>query len=749
MRIILFKFLPFFYSFLMLISCQEERIVTETPASETSRKVDIKGFVQKGPFINGTSIVIVELNDSLEASSKTFLSQVVDNKGSFLASSVEFASPYVQIVANGFYFDEVKGEKSVAQLTLYAVADTASATQINVNVLSHLEKDRVLYLVSHGKSFIEAKQQAQQEVLSIFGIAKHDMKQTENLDIAQQGEDNAILLAISVILQGDHSVGELSETLAEIISDIRTDGKLDNQAIITQLTQNAMGLDLSNIRNNVQERYKELGVETTIPPFEKYIDSDGDGILNKDDDNTPDEFAFEAVTEAERNTLYRTDPITIAGLPSPTIAKITNGLLLKNGQLVEDNVIYLQDGDQIQLQVQSPLNWGEETYSILQVGEYTTRFTVTNQTYPWASAISGLAQVGPFINGTAITLSEQDSLLTATSMAYTTKTTDDGGSYQISNVQVNYPWIQLEAKGYYFNMISGKNSEGELSLTAYTDISSSDKANINVLTYLESRRVKYLVKTGLTFTAAKQQAIKEILKIFEIKGDALTNSEHFYLTQSTEESATLIAISAILQGYENTGTLYSLLTNISLDLETDGKLDDEVLGSALVNNAFYLDEVAIRRNLINKYKYLGQTMQIPNFEKYIDNFKENTTYKLTKSITYPSKSNYGENILYLDKKTFKAGKTYSLSADLPERAKLKIKIKGGFWYYQVAPKGPINWSVDTYNYGSKSQVFTVIEPNTRNDLSFSFAQPGQPITIEYYEYGSTTPTRTKKVTITR
>ena len=47
---------------------------------------------------------------------------------------------------------------------------------------------------------------------------------SEYLDISQPGDKNAILLAISVILQGYLSVAELSELLANITTDIREDG---------------------------------------------------------------------------------------------------------------------------------------------------------------------------------------------------------------------------------------------------------------------------------------------------------------------------------------------------------------------------------------------------------------------------------------------------------------------------------------------------------------------------------------------
>ena len=220
-----FLFAIIFASF-YLLGCQDDEAV-----STQMSNYDLQGYVQKGPFINGTAITVSELSDKLVATGKNFTTQIIDNKGAFSLKDVELQSNYVQLMAEGFYFDEVRGDKSSAQLTLFALADVSDVNSVNVNLLSHLEKDRVIYLMQEEeKNFDEAKHQAQQEVLTIFGIEKADMNASELLDISQDGEDNAILLAISAVMQGQNTVAELSELLANIITDIREDGILDSES---------------------------------------------------------------------------------------------------------------------------------------------------------------------------------------------------------------------------------------------------------------------------------------------------------------------------------------------------------------------------------------------------------------------------------------------------------------------------------------------------------------------------------------
>lgn len=192
---------------LFLPSCKDD-------SPEVLTKSKLSGFIQKGPFLNGTSVSISELKQDLSQTGKVFSSQIKDNQGSFELTNLQLSSPNVELKADGFYFNEVTGVVSTSQLTLYALADVTNISSLNVNVISTLEKARVENLVAGGLSFADAKKKALSEILAIFSISKSDIQSSELLDINKSGDDNAILLAISAILQGYRSEAELSELLA-------------------------------------------------------------------------------------------------------------------------------------------------------------------------------------------------------------------------------------------------------------------------------------------------------------------------------------------------------------------------------------------------------------------------------------------------------------------------------------------------------------------------------------------------------
>ena len=256
-----------------------------TACNKDSVKKDVfRSYAQKGPFVIGSSVTISELRSDLTQTGKTYITTISDNSGSFELTDIELVSNYVELKADGYYFIEGAGWVSMAPLTLYALVDIADVTSANVNVLTHLEKPRVEYLIKQEKkSFSAAKQQAQREVLAIFGF-NPPQTSSEALNLT----DNAMLIAISCILHGNSAVvGELSELMARISADIKTDGKLDdmalgsilmNYAIFLTTDENAGTIDnpctwFSRIRKNLETKYAELGINVSIPDFESYIQS--------------------------------------------------------------------------------------------------------------------------------------------------------------------------------------------------------------------------------------------------------------------------------------------------------------------------------------------------------------------------------------------------------------------------------------------------------------------------------------------
>ena len=257
--------------------------------TDDSTRYQIDGVTQKGPFINGSSVTVQELSSALVPTGRTFTTQTRNDLGEFSIES-EFVTPFAEVSINGFYFDEISGALSNAPISLRSLADLEQRLRVNVNVLTHLEMSRVRRLVSEGVNLPTAQLQAQAEVLALFHIDSANLDPSQQMDLSQAGQSHAVLLAASALLiqmareRGESTDASLSAILSSISTDLEPDGVLTSESIADEIYFASLHLDLEAVRNHLDGRLEELGLTNVAPDFEDYIDSDGDGILNKDDE---------------------------------------------------------------------------------------------------------------------------------------------------------------------------------------------------------------------------------------------------------------------------------------------------------------------------------------------------------------------------------------------------------------------------------------------------------------------------------
>jgi len=228
----------------------------------------VTGYIQKGPFISGTAITVQELDNQLQPTGVNYQVTTASDFGDYrLAQDIH--SQYVEVIAQGYYYDEVRGALSSAPLTLRAIANVSDHQAINVNVLTTLAAPRLRHLIMVDRmDFTLAKKLTEQEVLHIFQITDDAGSGFEEMNLSATGNSNGILLAASVLLQGHQSVAELSELLSKLSLAIKTDGVLASDSpLLTTIQTNASTLNTYQIKENLTNRFKELGVTAAVPNF--------------------------------------------------------------------------------------------------------------------------------------------------------------------------------------------------------------------------------------------------------------------------------------------------------------------------------------------------------------------------------------------------------------------------------------------------------------------------------------------------
>ena len=208
--------------------------------------------------------------------------------------------------------------------------------------------------------------------------------------------------------------------------------------------------------------------------------------------------------------------------------------------------------------------------------------------------VSGFAEVGPFTSGGSVSVSSVDAKTMAVgSVAVSSKTISNIGAYSASG-SLTSAIGSFEASGDYFNFALAGNFPVK-SLKAISDLRTRKTVNINVLTHLEYGRVQNLVsKQGLSFTAAKERAEKEILAAFGFKADS-TLFEDISVYQMTDAAANLLTLTDAMQA--NPSLLDDLLKLTAEDIAADGKLDEDALKALIGDAAFNMDVNADISNL--------------------------------------------------------------------------------------------------------------------------------------------------------
>ena len=234
-------------------------------------------------------------------------------------------------------------------------------------------------------------------------------------------------------------------------------------------------------------------------------------------------------------------------------------------------------------------------------------------------AIRGVAQKGPFVSGSAVTLYELDGETFAqTGKKFTTKIYSNNGKFGISSITLASQYALLEVKGSFRNEVTDQTSSEAVTLNALTDLSDRDTVNINLLTHLEYKRTLYLVGTGVDVSSAKKQAEAEVLDAFGIKGE-FASSEELDIFDTVESSGALLAVSVMMLGELSEAELAERLTKFAADIEKDGSWDDETT-KAMIADWLRAKDLAGKLKSISTNIDKWNLGSAPEFEKYVRNF---------------------------------------------------------------------------------------------------------------------------------
>lgn len=243
-------------------------------ASEEVKNVAITkktftGVAEKGPFASGSTIKLMELDNTLDPTGTSFEWEVTSDLGEYTSAKVTLKSQYALMQAAGYYYNENTATKSSGQLTIKSLVDLSDKNSANINILGHLAHKRAIYLFAQSgkyKNVPAAKAAAEKEVLAAFAWPAHNHG-FEDLSIFGSFEDDGKLLAASILLQGSLKDADMASRLTTIATDLEEDGLWNDSATKVSIADWGMNNDsnYTKIRSQLTAKGKN------VPNFEKYI----------------------------------------------------------------------------------------------------------------------------------------------------------------------------------------------------------------------------------------------------------------------------------------------------------------------------------------------------------------------------------------------------------------------------------------------------------------------------------------------
>lgn len=134
-----------------------------------------------------------------------------------------------------------------------------------------------------GKSFKEANNQAQEEVLKTFGLEKYAKTDVNHFSITSGTDEAAALIAVSSLILYNRSEAQITEYLSQLSEEFAEDGNFSETTKL-QIRKDMFSLEskLSQIAENIKKRYQEMGKEVAVKNLIYYFDWDGDGTAGNE-----------------------------------------------------------------------------------------------------------------------------------------------------------------------------------------------------------------------------------------------------------------------------------------------------------------------------------------------------------------------------------------------------------------------------------------------------------------------------------
>ncbi|CAE6886577.1 MULTISPECIES: hypothetical protein [Vibrio] len=252
----------------------------------SGQQYQFSGAVQKGPLQPGSVVTINELNQDLQPTGRSYTTQIEDYEGNYSVKE-RFSTPYAELVAHGYYFNELTNHAD-EQMSMSAFVDMNATSQVNFNVATAAMKQSVMAQVQAGTEFNEAVDKATSDLLKLYSYAPEQWSghiNFYNTNLSNSGDTSTLLLVIStstLTMATDNKL-TLEEQIDEIGQVLLEPESAQFEEMKQALNEYSLALYKTAAYENTMNYFADNGLEFDIPHIDYFIDVSGDGVLpNKD-----------------------------------------------------------------------------------------------------------------------------------------------------------------------------------------------------------------------------------------------------------------------------------------------------------------------------------------------------------------------------------------------------------------------------------------------------------------------------------
>lgn len=224
----------------MFFACGGDGGGSDTPAQPGVKT--FSGTIEKGALQQGATITASEWSVSGGYSGNVYSTETINNLGDYTISSSELQG-ILDVRADGFFINENTGTVEDTRIILSGFVDSSVSGQGNINIITHIIKQRVINLMTAGTDFSTANNQA---VAELYATLNWTPENPLNTSISE----NAKLLFLSSAICKNRTVSEVSNLLTSLVADM-ADGNID----ISVLDSSFSLIETDAVVNNITALY--------------------------------------------------------------------------------------------------------------------------------------------------------------------------------------------------------------------------------------------------------------------------------------------------------------------------------------------------------------------------------------------------------------------------------------------------------------------------------------------------------------